>query len=64
MEGSYTIQTIEQINNLCQVTEPTEDEIFLFDNKELKLSESIYRDFGANSSKKIGKLILAMSEAE
>lgn len=62
MKNSYTIQTIEQINNLCQITEPAKDELFLSDNKELKLAESIYRDFGADSSKKIGKLLLAMSE--
>lgn len=61
MANSYTIQTIKQINNLYLLGELIEDDEFLGHNLELKIAESIYRDHGSEASKKIGKILLAIS---
>lgn len=61
MRGSYTIQLIKEIDRLGTLPELTDDETFLGTNLELKLAESIYRDYGAVISQKVANILLAIS---
>lgn len=63
MNSFKTINTINYYSSLCGIDrEPTEEEKDFVNNFEIEIAKSILNDFGQNSSKKIAKVILAVTE--
>lgn len=63
MNSFKTINTINYYSSLCGIDrEPTEEEKDFVNNFEIEIAKSILNDFGQNSSKKIAKVILAITE--
>lgn len=63
MNSFKTINTINYYSSLCGIDrEPTEEEKDFVNNFEIEIAKSILNDFGQNSSKKIAKIILAITE--
>ena len=64
MENSKTINTIQGYYNLINrdFNDLNEDERFYYRNVEIDLAKSIIQEFGDESGKKLGKILLAASE--
>ena len=62
MEQYKTVEIIEKYKNLIDMTEPTEEEKFFVYNYALMLAESLMFDLGDETAKKLGKILLAISE--
>lgn len=55
-------ELINKFNNALLKEEPTEDERFFVTNIELELAKSILQDLTSNSARKLGKILLSMTE--
>ena len=63
MNIQKTIDTLNYFSSLCGIDrEPTKEEKYFVDNIEIEIAKSILHDFGHDSSKKIAKVILAVTE--